>query len=121
METSREDVGIAIRSAFLQTGTKQRFSLLALILFSIILIYVESIEYKPLNYLRSFIKDTIYAGSVIISYPTKALQNTLVTVKEHLNLFDKNIELKQENTRLKNEIYDKEYILVPIAFININI
>ena len=31
METSREDVGIAIRSAFLRKGTKQRFSLFALV------------------------------------------------------------------------------------------
>ena len=29
METSREDFGIAIRSAFLAKGTKQRFSLFA--------------------------------------------------------------------------------------------
>ena len=46
METSREDVGIAIRSAFLRKGTQQRFSLFALVLFSIILIYIETIEEK---------------------------------------------------------------------------
>ena len=57
METSREDVGIVIRSAFLKKGTQQRFSLFALIVFSIILIYVETIDTKPLNYLRSFIKE----------------------------------------------------------------
>ena len=45
METSREDVGIAIRSAFLRTDTKQRFSLFFLVLFSIILIFVEKIDY----------------------------------------------------------------------------
>ena len=36
MDTSRDDVGIAIRSAFLRKGTKQRFSLFALIIISII-------------------------------------------------------------------------------------
>ena len=30
MDTSREDVGIAIRSAFLRKGTQQRFSLFVL-------------------------------------------------------------------------------------------
>ena len=51
METSREDVGIQIRSAFLVKGTKQKFSLFALIILSIILIFAETIQVKPLNYL----------------------------------------------------------------------
>ena len=60
MDTSREDVGIAIRSAFLAKGSKQKFSLFALIVLSIIFLFVETIETKPLNYFRSFIKDVIY-------------------------------------------------------------
>ena len=40
METSREDVGILIRSAFLAKGTKQRFSLLALVILSIVFIFL---------------------------------------------------------------------------------
>ena len=36
MDTSREDVGISIRSAFLRKGTQQRFSLFALTIISII-------------------------------------------------------------------------------------
>ena len=69
METSREDVGIAIRSAFLAKGTKQRFSLFALIVVSILFIFLDSIEAKPLKYFRSFVKDTIYRGALIISAP----------------------------------------------------
>ena len=88
METSREDVGIVIRSAFLKKGTQQRFSLFALIVFSIILIYVETIDTKPLNYLRSFIKDTIYRGSVVVSLPSKGFENVFSTVENHLNLFN---------------------------------
>ena len=38
MEPSRDDFVIAIRSAFLKKGTKQRFSLLGLLFFSILLI-----------------------------------------------------------------------------------
>ena len=57
MDTSRDDIGIAIRSAFIQKGSKQRFSLLALILISVILIFLETIEAKPLNFFRSIIKD----------------------------------------------------------------
>ena len=71
MDTSREDVGIAIRSAFLAKGTKQRFSLFVLVILSVLFIFVETIETKPRNYLRSFIKDTIYRGAQIVSLPTK--------------------------------------------------
>ena len=111
METSREDVGIAIRSAFLRKGTQQRFSLFALIIFSIILIYVETIETKPLDYLRSFIKDTIYRGSVIVSFPSKGFKSVFSTVENHLNLYNKNIKLKEENAQLKEQIYDPNFLI----------
>ena len=75
MDTSREDVGIAFRSAFLAKGSKQRFSLFALVVLSILLIFIETIDTKPLNYLRSFIKDTIYRGSLVISTPSKSFSN----------------------------------------------
>ena len=111
METSREDVGIAIRSAFLRKGTQQRFSLFALIIFSIILIYVETIEAKPLDYLRSFIKDTIYRGSVVVSFPSKGFKSVFSTVENHLNLYNKNIKLKEENAQLKEQIYDPNFLI----------
>ena len=80
METSREDFGIAIRSAFLAKGTKQRFSLFVLIILSIIFLFVEAIETKPLNYLRSFIKDTIYRGSLVVSIPFKSFDNIVYDI-----------------------------------------
>ena len=87
METSREDIGIAIRSAFLSKGTQQKFSLLALILLSIVLLFVETIEIKPLNYLRSFLKDSIYRGSIAVSLPSKALKSVMFTVENHMNIY----------------------------------
>ena len=111
METSREDVGIAIRSAFLKKGTQQRFSLFALIVFSIILIYVETIEAKPLDYLRSFIKDTIYRGSVVVSLPSKGFKSVVSTVVNHQNLYNENIKLKEENAQLQEQIYDPGFLI----------
>ena len=111
MKTSREDFGIVIRSAFLKKQTKQRFSLLALIIFSIILIYAETIKTKPLDYLRFFVKDTIYRGSVLVSFPSKGFNRVSSAVKNHLNLFNTNIKLKEENTKLKEKIYDPDFLI----------
>ena len=67
--TSRDDFSIAIRSAFLKRGNKQKFSLLALIIASLILLSLESINSKTLNFVRSAIKDVIYRASFIASIP----------------------------------------------------
>ena len=88
MDTSREDISIAIRSAFLSKGTKQRFSLLALIILSIILIFIEKVETKPLNYLRFLINDTIYKGSSVASLPYKGINAIGQKTKNHLNLYN---------------------------------
>ena len=111
METSREDVGIAVRSAFLKKGAQQRFSLFALTLFSIILIYVETIENKPLNYIRSFTQDIIYRGSIVVSSPIEGFKIIVDNIKAHTNLFEKYGQLKEENIKLRNQIYDPNYLI----------
>jgi len=110
METSREDVGIAIRSAFLRTGTKQRFSLFFLILFSIILIFFERIETKPLNYVRSFVKDGIYRISQIATYPVTSFENSINFIETHINLYNDYKVLKKENETLKSEIVNDQFL-----------
>ena len=110
METSREDVGIAIRSALIDKGTKQKFSLFALIIISIIFIYIESIETKPLNYFRSLFKDTIYRGSLIVSAPSRGLDNLTDSVKVHINLYSDYNKLREENDRLRNNISKTDFL-----------
>ena len=110
MDTSREDVGIAIRSALLTKGTKQKFSLFALVILSIVFIYIETIEAKPLNYIRSFIKDAIYRGSLIVSVPSKTFSNFTDYIGEHVNLYSNYNELKKENEKLKNNISKSDFL-----------
>ena len=110
METSREDVGIAIRSAFLRRGTQQRFSLFVLIVLSTLLIFVETIETKPLNIIRSFIKDVIYRGATIVSFPFESIDNFTDVIENHLNLYSNYNELKKENNKLKSDISKTDFL-----------
>ena len=112
MDTSRDDFGIAIRSAFLRKGTQQRFSLLALIILSIILLFIEKIEARPLDYLRSFVKDTIYRGSLIVSSPIKGIDVTFESIKGHLDLYNNYTQLKEENVELKSKISNSDYLIL---------
>ena len=100
METSRDDFIIAIRSAFLQKGAAQRFSLLVLIIISVILLSLDFYKAKPLNIFRSISKDIIYRGSFIISLPFKSLDRGYITIKNHFSFYN-------EYKNLKNEIYFK--------------
>ena len=110
MDTSREDFGIAIRSAFLAKGSKQKFSLFALIVLSIIFLSVETIETKPLNYFRAFIKDVIYRGALVVSAPSKSINSFTDFTKEHLYLYDDYSKLKKENNELKNKISETRFL-----------
>ena len=110
MDTSRDDVAIAIRSAFLRKGGSQRFSLFVLLLLSILLLFIETLETKPLNYVRSAVKDIIYGGSIIISSPAKVINSTAENIKEHINLYNKYNSLRDENNQLKEKIYDNDYL-----------
>ena len=94
MDTSRDDVGIAIRSALLDKGTKQRFSLFALVILSAVFIFLDTFNTKPLNFFRSFVKDTIYRGSYVVSYPFKTIGNLAYYSQEHINLYKNYTELK---------------------------
>ena len=110
MDTSREDVGIAIRSAFIAKGSKQRFSLFALVILSIALIFVETIKTKPLNYVRSFVKDGIYRISQIATYPVTSFENSINFIETHINLYNDYKVLKKENETLKSEIVNDQFL-----------
>ena len=105
MDTSREDVGIAIRSAFLRKGSQQRYSLFALIIISVILIFLETIEAKPLNMVRGIIKDVVYRSAVVVSLPSKIFSNSYNFFENHFQLYSNYTELKKENSKLKKKYF----------------
>ena len=110
METSREDFGIAVRSAFLRKETKQRFSLFLLVIASLVLLFFDSLESKPISFVRSFVKDTIYRGSLITSWPIKGVKHVSAEVASHLKLLQKYSKLQEDYSQLKNEISKSEFL-----------
>ena len=81
METSRDDFVIAIRSAFIQKGNKQRFSLIGLIFFLILILVLGKLNFKPINYLKISLKELVYRSSFIISVP----ENTIYKIYHQIN------------------------------------
>ena len=87
MQPSRDDFVIAIRSAFLKKGTKQRFSLIALLFFSITLIVLGKYNFVGINYLKVIINEVVYRSSYIVSVPEKYAAYSYNTIRDHIMLY----------------------------------
>ena len=87
MASGRDDFIIAFRSAFLKKKDKQKFSLLSLILLSIVVIILSNINFKPIQFLKIGINEIIYRSSYVISKPENYLKNIIFKFDEHMNLF----------------------------------
>ncbi len=101
MSTSRDDFGIAIRSALLQRGAKQKFSLFVLILVSVIIFSLDNLNLKPVKILRSIINDSIYRVSAVSSSPIKFGSASKDFFINHLSVYKENERLKLELLNLK--------------------
>ena len=110
MATSRDDFVIAIRSAFLKKGNKQRFSLVALILFSIVLIVLSRINFPAINYLKIGLNEVVYRVSFIVSLPEQQLNRSLIAINNHLNLYNDHDQLKEKFKSLRGKELDNEYL-----------
>jgi len=111
METNRDDFSIAVRSAFLKKDVKQKFSLFALLVLSVFLIFVETFDLKAIKYTRSIIKDLIYRGSVIVNMPGEIYNNTSRFISSHFQVYEQNKGLKSEVAKLNQELVQKEYLV----------
>lgn len=110
METSRDDFIIAVRSAFLKKGAAQRFSLLALIVTSFILLSLDFFKFKPIDLFRSFTKDLIYRGSFIASLPFKSVNSSIIIIKDHFILYENYEKIKKELNLIKTEKRESKFL-----------
>ena len=103
MASGRDDFIIAIRSAFLKKSNKQQFSLLALIIFSIVLIFLSNLNFVGIKYLKVGVNEATYRLSALISYPEKKASESVEFFSEYFTVYKENQRLKNEIDKLNNE------------------
>ena len=103
MASSRDDFVIAIRSAFLKKETKQKFSLLTLIIISILIIFLSSLNLKILNKVRNVINEIVYRSSFIVSVPENAIVNSYLKIIDYSNFYKEYTSNKKELNNLKSK------------------
>ena len=102
MSASRDDFVIAIRSAFLKKQTKQKFSLLSLIILSIFILFLSNQNFKIVKIIKSSINEIIYRGSFVISVPEKTLNLINEKLDYHLDVHSRAIVLEEQLTDFKS-------------------
>ena len=110
MSTDRDDFIIAIRSAFLQKGAQQTFSLLVLMFFSVILLILGSFNFKGIDYIKIGIKEVVYRSSFIVSAPENFLKKTYVLTNDHFIFYNEYKKIKSELEVLKSKNLLNEFI-----------
>ena len=110
MAESRDDFIIAIRSAFLKKSTKQKFSLLTLVFFSIFIIVLSNFNFKVVNITKLTIKEIVYRSSFIVSIPENFIKSSYLNLNEYTNFYKEYKITKEELDQLKSENISTEII-----------
>ena len=107
MSSSRDDFSIAFRSALLQRGAAQKFSLVFLIIIASIIFFLDVYGFGFMKPVRSIINDGIYRASLVASSPSRFFPYATEGVT---NLF----AIKRENEKLKKalEVYRQKELSV---------
>ncbi len=107
MSSSRDDFGIAFRSALLQRGGAQKFSLFFLIFIAGIIFFLDVFGFAFMKPVRSIINDGIYRVSLVASSPSRFAPQVTGSITNLLNI-------KSENEKLKKalEVYRQKELSV---------
>ena len=88
MVKGRDDFVIALRSAFFKKKDKQKFSLISLIILSIVIIILSNLNFKPIQLVKLGINEVIYRSSYISSIPENKIKEVTSKFKLHLELYE---------------------------------
>ena len=97
MASNRDDFSIAFRSALLQRGAAQKFSLFFLLLLAIFIFFLDTYGFSFMKPVRAVINDGIYRVSLVASSPSRFFPQATKGITNLINI-------KNENVKLKNEL-----------------
>jgi rod shape-determining protein MreC len=110
MSVSRDDFSIAFRSALLQRGGAQKFSILSLIILAIFIFFLDVYGFTVVKTTRNILNDVIFRISYLASSPSRLLPNASQGIADHFNLKEKNENLKQVIKNYKSLDLNLEYL-----------
>jgi len=112
MADTRDDFIIAIRSALIKKGAKQKFSLFFLIAISTLILFLESLSFPLINFSRSIINDGVYRVSSFASFPIKLGNHLILTSQNHFKTYNENKKLKSEIEKFKKQEFELDYLKI---------
>jgi len=100
MVKGRDDFVIALRSVFLKKKDQQKFSLISLIILSVVIIILSNFNFKPIQLVKLGINEVIYRSSYVVSVPENKIEEVISKIKSHLDFYKnhQNKLIKIENT-----------------------
>ena len=110
MSSSRDDFGIAFRSALLQRGAAQKFSLVFLIIIASIIFFLDVYGFGFMKPIRSIINDGIYRVSLVATSPSKFLPHATSGITNLINIKKENEKLKKELEVYKQKELNVEFL-----------
>jgi len=110
MSVSRDDFSIAFRSALLQRGASQKFSVLSLIFLALIIFFLDVYGNKFTSPVRGFLNDVVYRISYLSSTPTRYFPKVTSNISSFLNVREENKRLKETIEKYKSLELNVEYL-----------
>jgi rod shape-determining protein MreC len=110
MPVNRDDFSIAFRSALLQRGGAQKFSILSLIILAIFIFFLDVYGFNAVKIARNIINDVVFRVSYLTSSPSRFMPNLSKSIDSHLNLKEDNESLKKVIEKYKSLDLNLEYL-----------
>ena len=110
MSVSRDDFSIAFRSALLQRGGAQKFSVLSLIFLALIIFLLDVYGVKFTKPVRGFINDVVYRVTFLASTPTRFFPQVSIELSNYFNVIEENAKLRAEIEKFKSLELNVEFL-----------
>ena len=110
MSVSRDDFSIAFRSALLQRGGAQKFSVLSLIFLALIIFFLDVYGVKFTKPVRGFINDVVYRVTFLASTPTRFFPQVSKDLSNYFSVIEENERLRAEIEKFKSLELNVEFL-----------